>query len=434
MKRYLWFLSLALSYPAFAQERTPKPMELQAVTLQKVSAPVLQQAEIMKGKVFTGELKTAAVMILKSGDSKSKLPAEFEKGEVVALGEGFSQFILKPKTIETRVINSSKAIDLPGVAVKMTGSNPVASGADDDGLELINLTYFASPSPAVWDLDNERYSTKVTFGLKSSKGTKSNFVLPAPVEVRVAFEGLAGEEPQPMFIAGMGLASEQSFSLDFKPTTPEPKLLVRSTISDVNLQLDLSAVSRLSLQESRQEVLGFGLGKVSFSVRDFLPHGEPVQIETAVPIAVTVSGRGSLSPEQPTFGPGLAVSQFEVRSSGLGEMVVEARVGDSLAVATVRQRFPWGPLIAVLMGGALGGFARKFVKGARSNRVPRWIAEGLVVSLIAFVAGVLGVGNLGIPSAIVATEAGAFLTGTLSGFIGVVFLEKLTASFRPKPA
>lgn len=273
----------------------------------------------------------------------------------------------------------------------------------------------------------------MTFGLKSSRGAKSKFVLPAPVEVRVAFEGLAGEEPQPMFIEGMGLASEKSFSLDFKPTTDEPKLLVRSTISDVNLKLNLAAVSRLSLQAIHQEVLGFGLEKASFSVRDFLPHGEPVPIEAVVPIAVTVAGRGRLSPEQPAFEPGIAVSRFEVRSSGLGEMLVEARVGDSLAVATVDQRFPWGPLIAVLLGGSLGGFARKFVKGAASSRVPLWVLEGLVVSLVAFVAGVLGVGNLGIPSAIVATEAGAFLTGALSGFVGVVLLEKLTASFRPTP-
>lgn len=432
MKFCLWFLPLVLLHPAFAQERTTKPAAARAVNLQQVATPVLQQSQVDKSRVVSGELKTAAVMILKSGDSKSKLPAEFEKGEVVAVGEGFSQFILKPKTIETRVINSAEVVDLPGVAVKMSGGNPAASGSDD-GLEVINLTYFASPSPAVWDLQNERYSTKVTFGLKSSKGSKSDFILPDPVEVRVAFEGLAGEEPQPMFIDGMGIAAEKSFSLDFKPTTAEPKLLVRSTISDVNLQLDLSAVSRLSLQSSRQEVLGFGLEKASFSVRDFLPHGEPVQLEAAIPIAVTVSGRGSLSPEQPTFAPGIAVSQFDVRSSGLGEMVVEARVGDSLAVATVTQRFPWGPLIAVLLGGALGGFARKFVKGAASSRVPLWIVEGLVVSLIAFVAGVLGVGNLGIPSAIVATEAGAFLTGALSGFVGVVVLEKLTASFRAKP-
>lgn len=138
MKRCLWFLSLALLHPAFAQERTAEPMTDRAVTLQH---PTLQRAQIATSRVVSGDLKKAAVMILKSGDSKLKLPAEFEKGEVVSLGEGFSQFILKPKTIETRVIDSSQPVDLPGVAVKMGGSNPVASGDEGEGLELINLSF-----------------------------------------------------------------------------------------------------------------------------------------------------------------------------------------------------------------------------------------------------------------------------------------------------
>jgi hypothetical protein len=40
---------------------------------------------------------------------------------------------------------------------------------------------------------------------------------------------------------------------------------------------------------------------------------------------------------------------------------------------------------------------------------------------------VLGVGYLHLPAALAATEAGAFLTGALCGFAGVVVLSKLSS-------
>ena len=76
-----------------------------------------------------------------------------------------------------------------------------------------------------------------------------------------------------------------------------------------------------------------------------------------------------------------------------------------------------------LLGGALGGFARQFVKGARRSSRRRRTLEGVVVGLVAFLAGVLGVGYFELPSGVVATEAGAFLTGAIAGFAGVSVLE-----------
>jgi hypothetical protein len=66
------------------------------------------------------------------------------------------------------------------------------------------------------------------------------------------------------------------------------------------------------------------------------------------------------------------------------------------------------------------------LKGSRQSSNGRRVIEGVVVSAIAFVAGVLGVGYFGLPSAVVATEAGAFLTGAFSGFVGVSVLDALS--------
>ncbi len=409
MKMLRLVLCLAFAVPAFAQVKDEKPVAARFVAVPMVEA-----------------LKDMRVTDLKKRDVKRELPANFEKGTVSMLGSRWDQLAVKPEVIETRVLDKSQVMELPGFAVIAPSSSPVASGAGDKALELFRLTFFASPLPAVWDLEKQSYTTTVTFGLKASSGEDSGDGLAEPVEVKVAFQGLAALEPEPLLIEGPGLQKEKSFVLDFKPTTEQPTLLVRSTISDVDLEL--RAVSRIALQSARKEILGFGLEEAVFDVSEFQPHGALVENVVSVPISVSVEGRGRVEPEQPAFAVGQARSQFKVRSSGLGAMQVEARVGDAVAVASVAQLFPVSPLLAVLFGGALGGFARRFIKGAPSSKRGRWILEGLVVSLIAFVAGVLGVGNLGIPSAIVATEAGAFLTGALSGFVGVVLLEKLTAS------
>jgi len=57
----------------------------------------------------------------------------------------------------------------------------------------------------------------------------------------------------------------------------------------------------------------------------------------------------------------------------------------------------------------------------------RRVFEGVIAGLVAFVAGVLGVGYLHLPPPIVATEAGAFLVSALAGFAGVSVLETLGA-------
>ena len=112
---------------------------------------------------------------------------------------------------------------------------------------------------------------------------------------------------------------------------------------------------------------------------------------------------------------------------------VSAMIGGQTATAVVRQHFPYGPLVAALLGGLLGGFARRWVKGARRDANARHLAEGAVVALVAFIAAVLGVGYLDLPQAIAATEAGAFLTGALCGFAGVVVLSKLSRT-KAEPA
>jgi fluoride ion exporter CrcB/FEX len=216
----------------------------------------------------------------------------------------------------------------------------------------------------------------------------------------------------------------------FRPSTTQPKLKVRSTISDSDVAID--ALPRLELRPARTVLLGFGLETVAVAVAQVQADGQPAVATASTPVDVQVRGAARREgAEEVVIAAGAARTEFVLRSSGLGKVTVQATAGAQFATTELSQRFPMGPLIATLLGGALGGLARRWVKGARPRPMLRNVLEGIVVGLAAFVAAVLGVGYLDLPAAIAATEAGAFLTGILCGFAGVTVFSALTAKLKP---
>ena len=111
---------------------------------------------------------------------------------------------------------------------------------------------------------------------------------------------------------------------------------------------------------------------------------------------------------------GEATARFTVRSAGLSGVIFAPTRTALLASRPLSNRFPLDPWLprcwAVHWVGSPDGLSK--AHGDRPTE--RRLVEGLMVALVVFVAGVLGVGYLSLPAAIVATEAGAFLTGVLA--------------------
>ena len=82
---------------------------------------------------------------------------------------------------------------------------------------------------------------------------------------------------------------------------------------------------------------------------------------------------------------------------------------------------------ASLLGGALGGFSRRFRNKDTGSRDFMRVLEGILVAIVGYAVSVLGILQLGVPPAIAATEAGAFVTGVITGFLGVSIIESLTS-------
>jgi hypothetical protein len=187
---------------------------------------------------------------------------------------------------------------------------------------------------------------------------------------------------------------------------------------------------RVDVQPRRSPILGLGLEETVVSLECVQPYGGLLQLDAPVPVEITSFGGREADADQLVLSSAAPNARFRFRSVGLGQaqIVATARTvrQEIVGSVTIEQALPWAQFLAALLGGALGGFSRRFLKGVRARAVGRRVLEGTIVGLVAFVAGVLGVGYLSLPSAIVATVAGAFLTGVIAGFAGVTVLERLS--------
>lgn len=347
-------------------------------------------------------------------------------------------FVVKSEQIETRRLMSEERQPLPdGLFIPPTDEVPeviVPPGMGGTPLpplpprpaSWLRLTLAASPMPATWNPLSGTYHTELSFGVHPSDDLLDPaFDLERPVEVRVGLRGLtANPAPPPLRIEAPGLAHEKTMVLDFLPSTPTPTLEVRSTLSDVDLELE--ALPRLEVRPESTSMVGFGLARMAVGIEQVAPHGAPLRATHPTLIALTVDGPATPDPHELRLEPDQSKASFNLRSSGLAPLTITAAAGNVSGQAIIEQHVPWGPIIAALAGGALGGFGRRFVKGARRAQTTRRLLEGVIVALIAYVAAVLGIGYLGLPAPVAATEAGAFLTGALTGFIGVNVLEILS--------
>lgn len=353
--------------------------------------------------------------------SAELLPERTSGGVTVALDRP-KQFVMKPRSIATLASPERGRLTLPGgVVVPLAGSN---GGFASGGAAWFRLTFEASPMPAPWDLKAAGYVTRLTFGLRRPPQVDETVQLDRPVIIKLSYEGLTADELPALAIDAPGLEHEKTVELRFKPSTSAPRLLVRSTISDVNLAL--SALPRLEVRPQQRTMLGYGLETVTVVVENVSAEGAPRAMDTATPVVIELAGGARAEGAVPELAAGAASASFRLRSAGVGPATITATAGGVSGSAVIEQRFPSGALLAALLGGALGGFARRFMKGARRALTARRILEGALVALVAFVAGVLGVGHLSLPASVIATEAGAFLTGALTGFAGVVVLETIT--------
>lgn len=325
-----------------------------------------------------------------------------------------SQFIVRP-TGTVSVTLANEPVDLPGGVAVKRGDDPGAGG-------WFQPTLAASPTPAVWDDSLNRYRMRLSLGLRGDN-LPANATLKQPITVQFGFRGLIADPFDAVTLEQSGIENEIHLEFLFLPTISQPVLELRSAITDIDYPIE--AMPRLELRAVRESMVGLGLDEVEVRVLHLQPDGTEANPGNTQAATIEVTS-GSAIPTPSRLDLQSGSTEFLLRSRGLDDAQIRVTAGALSDTLTIRQQFPTWPLVAALVGGALGGFSRRFRRHAVAKSTAARVTEGLVVAIIAYVAGVLGVGFLGLPVAVVSTEAGAFLTSALSGFVGVTVIETLS--------
>lgn len=317
---------------------------------------------------------------------------------------------------------TSRRIALPGGLIQPDTSETAREGESI----WFRPTASASPIPAVWDPARERYSTHLLLGLQTS-GSDSSTRPEQPVVLRVGFRGMVAEPVGPVRLEKAGVEHDHRIALDFQTTTDRPVVELRTNLGRYDLNLEV--MPRLEVMADADSMDGLGLETLGVWVIRRGHTGKESPVSEPTEVFVETSGARRVA-ETIVIPAGEASARFHIRSSGLGSARVRASVGGLEGEDSVRQTFPYLPVTAAVLGGALGGFCRRFQRKApRSSDLMR-LVEGILVALVGYAISVLGIMQLGVPPAVAATEAGAFITGVIAGFVGVAVIEALTRSAR----
>ena len=321
-------------------------------------------------------------------DLSDRLQPQEVDGAVTVLAPA-RPFQIRPRHVALLKPGADERLTLPGGLAVPLGAPPGKFG-------WYRLTCLATPLPAPWNGETGRYQTRLIFALTRTDGPAG---------------GTAGR------------THEQAVDLSFRVLHEAPRVEVRADFSQADLHLQ--AVPRLELRPQRLRPLGLGLEEVALTVASVWPHGEQRPATDGSTVTFAVDGAASVQPAAVTLPAGEATVTVQLRTGGLGPILVRADGLGTSGTVEVHQRAPLAAGSSALLGGALGGYARRFMKGARRRTMGRRTIEGVVVGVIAFAAATFGLVQFGLSPALVVTEAGAFLTAALAGFVGVALLERL---------
>lgn len=420
-------LARAQQPAAEADSRTLRERALSPVT-RDMRKDVLRASEV-RGRVvldarkIAGTSPSAASGFVATDLAGNAVALETLAGSTVAVAPGADQWVVvRPLNVTAQSMQRGVQW-LPGVCIA-----PATNAGE--GKDVFSSYADFATVPVVWDTTVDAYRIQGAVGVARNGDLAQGGALGRVAKVKVQFVGVSSAGPVEIEVRDLGLGGEREFASVFHRTdTPKPTLLVRSNLGAEQPYV-LDVRSRVELTPARNPMLGLGLEAIEIAVECVESHGALVALPGVSPITLRCSSGSAEDAERLAVSPSEPRASFRFRSTWLGPARIVAVTrnagGEIVGSIQIQQTMPWPQLIAALAGGALGGFARRFVRGARRRSASRRVVEGLLVGLVSFVAGVLGVGWLDLPPVIVSTVAGAFLTAVLAGFAGVVVLERLT--------
>jgi hypothetical protein len=288
-----------------------------------------------------------------------------------------------------------------------------------------------------WDEHAHRHVAELLFGMdREGEGEviDGDDALSPPLLARfvVSCDEVA---PESASITKVGPAGYGTLRIACSPAvkTTQAEQYVEVRVGSGSLRYPFSIPRRpgpLQLLSATNRVLGLGLGATTLSVVNIEEDGTPLPVSTDIPVQLVARG-GAIDASVITIPAGQSEARIEIHPSGTGPLEIEAVSGALRSqVLELDVAWPLRSIVAMIGGGALGGFASAFIR-RRQRRTPHRILEGALVGVIVSALVLVLPSFSALPSWARATELGLFLVATLAGFLGGPLLTHASQAMFP---
>jgi hypothetical protein len=411
---------------------------LTTIALAQAPAPSTSKAAaIARPNVTTGILSAktehvapnrAAITIATKPDAKLRLldaagkevaVARTTDGTIKAEVDPQRGYQLTPPPQERRSL-PKEGLQFPVRYVTMKQTSPSSVATNLGGL-------FLRPAivPLTWNDQTHAYATDIFVGYEFEDGAERPLAAPKTVtffaegsnarikEDTVTIERSGGSGYKRVVLSTGQLEGETHFTARASPTD-ELKASVAIQREPGALQLSLPST----------ELPAFGVGSATLTVTLLGRDGFP--FAASRPVDIQLSSRRLRQPPVISIDQGKSTATADIRTTGSGTDEVIATSGAFRAALPIKLVFPIAPIVAALVGGALGGSARYLRnKGKRQSLLVRRVIEGMLVGLILVAATWAGLVSVDVSTGILGTPFGAFVLGALSGYLGCVVLDQV---------
>jgi hypothetical protein len=352
-------------------------------------------------------------------------------GRTNLIVQGNEQYILRPRSAVTVPQMSATKNYMPGVLIQTER----ASGSTPPEIIQGELFVRPRPMPLMWDTAQSCYAAKLVVGLDVTNQTRS---MPLQTPITVQFFPSSSEiRPVSLVLTNTGAEGYREVDFYCRHRGEQARVTVRSDLGEVHfdeIALDVR-LGKLVISSVEDRIPGFGLGTTTLTVQRLAEDGQPLMEDTPLDVQLSAEGGAKLDPADAlTIPAGKHSVTVQLRSRGVGSRTIKASTGSIGAFVPMRFDPPVGFLVAVLLGGVIGGLAKSFgaKDGGSISRI-RLIAEGSVVGLVFVAAVTAGLMILSFPFPALGTELGAFLLAAISGYYGAPVMDHLVGIVFPKP-
>ena len=332
------------------------------------------------------------------------------------------QYIVLENSHKSAIAKASLSTNGIRVPVHLGLAESTAPGAAKS--EIIGGTLFLQPArvPLPWRQNLQAYATELEIGwdLADRRGTIS---LDHPVMIQFHTTN-AEVRPNSVKIERTGTEGYTSVTVLCERHDLEASVTAHGNVLDESCVLPILArLSDLQITASPKKVAGYGLGTATLMVRRLAEDRTELADQSDLSVTL-VTVRGNLASTL-TIPANKSSAEIVLRSSGLGLITVTASAsGLSPKEERLEYIFPLSLIVWACLGGCLGGVCRSF-KGAK--RGPNWLlknclrgcALGLLAAAFVFAGLITGI----LPSSLIGTELGAFVSAAVFSYGGTALLE-----------